>query len=54
VPREVELYDPRALPRLEVRPGLTCLWQIGGRSDLDFEQQMSLDIEYIDRVEPID
>ena len=54
VPREVELYDPRALRRLEVRPGLTCLWQIGGRSDLDFDQQVSLDIEYIDRVRPLD
>jgi len=53
VPREVVLYDPRALRRLEVRPGLTCLWQIGGRSDLDFEQQVSLDIEYIDRVRPL-
>jgi lipopolysaccharide/colanic/teichoic acid biosynthesis glycosyltransferase len=53
VPREVVLYDPRALRRLEVRPGLTCLWQIGGRSDLNFDQQVSLDIEYIDRVRPI-
>ena len=53
LPREVELYDPRALRRLEVRPGLTCLWQIGGRSDLTFDQQVSLDIEYIDRVQPL-
>jgi lipopolysaccharide/colanic/teichoic acid biosynthesis glycosyltransferase len=52
--REVALYDPRALRRLEVRPGLTCLWQVGGRSDLDFDQQVSLDLEYIDSVKPID
>ena len=50
--REVALYDPRALRRLEVRPGLTCLWQIGGRSDLSFEQQVDLDLAYIDRTRP--
>ncbi|NUP04861.1 MAG: sugar transferase [Polyangiaceae bacterium] len=52
--REVSLYDPRALRRLEVPQGLTCLWQIGGRSDLTFDEQVSLDIEYIDRVKPLD
>ena len=50
--REVALYDNRALRRLEVKPGLTCLWQVRGRSDLSFEEQVSLDIEYIDRVRP--
>lgn len=50
--REVALYDPRALRRLEVKPGLTCLWQVSGRSDLSFEQQVELDIEYIDRTHP--
>jgi lipopolysaccharide/colanic/teichoic acid biosynthesis glycosyltransferase len=50
----VALYSPRALRRLEVTPGLTCLWQIGGRSDLTFEQQVELDIEYIDRVKPLE
>ena len=48
--REVRLYDPRALRRLEVTPGLTCLWQVRGRSDLSFEQQVALDLEYIDKV----
>lgn len=52
--REVKDYDPRALRRLEVPQGLTCLWQIGGRSDLTFEQQVELDIEYIDKTRPID
>ena len=46
--REVALYDPAALRRLEVTPGLTCLWQVGGRSDLSFEEQVALDVEYID------
>jgi lipopolysaccharide/colanic/teichoic acid biosynthesis glycosyltransferase len=50
--REVALYDSRALRRLEVKPGLTCLWQVRGRSDLSFSQQVELDIEYIDRISP--
>jgi lipopolysaccharide/colanic/teichoic acid biosynthesis glycosyltransferase len=50
--QEVLRYDARALRRLEVRPGLTCLWQVSGRSDLSFEQQVTLDLEYIDRVKP--
>lgn len=49
VPREVDLYDARARRRLEVMPGLTCLWQIGGRSDLPFERQIDLDLDFIDR-----
>ncbi len=48
--REVNEYSLTALRRLEVTPGLTCLWQIGGRSDLTFEQQVELDLEYIDSV----
>jgi lipopolysaccharide/colanic/teichoic acid biosynthesis glycosyltransferase len=50
--REVALYDNRALRRLEVKSGLTCLWQVSGRSDLSFSQQVDLDIEYIDKVKP--
>lgn len=50
--QEVVRYDARALRRLEVRPGLTCLWQVSGRSDLSFEQQVTLDLEYIDLVKP--
>lgn len=52
--REVELYDVRAARRLEVRPGLTCLWQVGGRSDLSFEEQVALDLEYVDESRPLD
>jgi lipopolysaccharide/colanic/teichoic acid biosynthesis glycosyltransferase len=50
---EVERYRAYALRRLELRPGLTCLWQVGGRSDLPFEKQVALDIEYIDRPAPL-
>lgn len=52
--REVAVYDPRALRRLEVKPGITCLWQVRGRSDLTFEQQITLDLEYIDVTRPRD
>jgi lipopolysaccharide/colanic/teichoic acid biosynthesis glycosyltransferase len=49
---EVSCYDVRAMRRLEVQQGLTCLWQVGGRSDLSFDQQVTLDIEYVDRTTP--
>jgi len=49
-PEEVERYEPWMLRRLSVRPGLTCLWQIRGRSDLGFEEWMRLDLEYVDRL----
>jgi len=47
VPREVATYKATHLRRLRVKPGITCLWQIGGRSDIDFEGQVRLDLEYI-------
>ena len=47
LPREVEHYDSHELRRLDVVPGLTCLWQVKGRSDLTFEEQVELDLEYI-------
>ena len=49
-PEEVERYEPWMLRRLSVRPGLTCLWQVHGRSDLSFEEWMRLDIEYVNRL----
>ena len=48
-PEEVEQYEPWMLRRLSVRPGLTCLWQVSGRSDLPFDEWMRLDLEYVDR-----
>jgi lipopolysaccharide/colanic/teichoic acid biosynthesis glycosyltransferase len=35
--------------RFSIRPGITCLWQISGRSSVPFETWMELDMEYIDR-----
>lgn len=44
---EVEKYTFFEMERLSVRPGLTCYWQIMGRSDLSFEQWMQLDHRYL-------
>jgi lipopolysaccharide/colanic/teichoic acid biosynthesis glycosyltransferase len=44
---EVDLYKPSDRVRLQVKPGLTCLWQISGRSSLSFEAQVQLDAKYI-------
>jgi len=53
-PRPLPLEETRALTgrhrrRLSLRPGLTCLWQVSGRSDLTFTEWMALDLEYVDR-----
>jgi exopolysaccharide biosynthesis polyprenyl glycosylphosphotransferase len=48
IPSEVEQYDPWHRRRLSMKPGLTCLWQISGRSQLSFDQWMKLDLQYID------
>jgi exopolysaccharide biosynthesis polyprenyl glycosylphosphotransferase len=48
VPREVALYSWADRRRLEVMPGLTCFWQIGGRSNIDFPEQVQLDVQYIE------
>lgn len=47
LPDEVEHYDTRAMQRLVVKPGLTGPWQVGGRSDLDFDDMVRLDLGYI-------
>ena len=49
IPQEVLQYEPWQLRRLSVRPGITCLWQISGRSRLGFDEWMRLDMEYISR-----
>jgi exopolysaccharide biosynthesis polyprenyl glycosylphosphotransferase len=46
---EVEKYSEFQRRRLAVKPGLTCLWQISGRSNLGFEEWVALDLEYIER-----
>jgi len=59
---DMSLVGPRPLPvrdyegfsedwqrrRFSIKPGITCLWQVGGRSDVPFEQWMQLDLQYLD------
>jgi len=45
---EVDKYEPDAMRRLRVRPGMTGLWQVSGRSTLDWEQTVRLDLWYVD------
>jgi lipopolysaccharide/colanic/teichoic acid biosynthesis glycosyltransferase len=47
IPSEVAQYEPWQLRRLAATPGLTCLWQISGRSCIGFQEWMRLDLEYI-------
>ncbi len=48
VPREVALYALSDHRRLLVKPGITCTWQVGGRSEIDFPGQVQLDVNYIE------
>jgi lipopolysaccharide/colanic/teichoic acid biosynthesis glycosyltransferase len=49
LPREVAHYEPRHMQRLAATPGITGLWQVRGRSELGFDEMVSLDIDYIER-----
>ncbi len=48
IPYEVECYEPWHRKRLDVKPGLTGLWQVSGRYRLSFDQMVKLDIFYIE------
>ncbi len=52
IPEEVILYERWQKRRLSMKPGLTCLWQISGRNDIDFNRWMELDLQYIDNWSP--
>ncbi|MEX0815802.1 MAG: sugar transferase, partial [Gaiellales bacterium] len=47
LPEEFATYNQREQERLSVKPGITCIWQVSGRSDLDFETWVEMDLEYI-------
>ncbi len=49
VPEEVRYYKVKQRRRLSVKPGMTCLWQVSGRNDIDFHRWMEMDLQYIDR-----
>jgi lipopolysaccharide/colanic/teichoic acid biosynthesis glycosyltransferase len=53
LPSEVEHYDAIAWRRLSVPQGVTCLWQINGRSDVSFEHWMELDNRYVGTWTPL-
>ncbi len=53
LPCEIEHYDAFARRRLQVPQGITCLWQINGRSDVSFEHWMELDNRYVDEWTPL-
>jgi exopolysaccharide biosynthesis polyprenyl glycosylphosphotransferase len=48
LPDEVARYEPDAVRRLHVQPGLTGLWQVSGRSDLPWDESLRLDLWYVD------
>lgn len=48
LPEEVEKYKFWQRRRLSVKPGIICLWQVNGRNNIDFDEWMKLDMEYID------
>jgi lipopolysaccharide/colanic/teichoic acid biosynthesis glycosyltransferase len=53
LPEEVARYEPWQRRRLSMAPGLTCLWQVSGRSEVDFDRWMELDLKYIDTWSPL-
>ncbi len=53
LPEEVSRYEPWQRRRLSMKPGLTCLWQVSGRNEVDFDRWMALDLKYIDTWSPL-
>ncbi len=53
IPSEVEEYEPWHRRRLDVRPGITGLWQVSGRSNLTFDEMVLLDLYYIENWSPL-
>ncbi|MCK5877532.1 MAG: exopolysaccharide biosynthesis polyprenyl glycosylphosphotransferase [Candidatus Marithrix sp.] len=47
LPVEVAQYNEYQYHRLDVKPGITCTWQVSGRSEISFQQQVEMDLEYI-------
>jgi exopolysaccharide biosynthesis polyprenyl glycosylphosphotransferase len=50
VPGEVSKYSLADRRRLAIKPGITCLWQISGRAEIDFSGQVQLDVDYIENL----
>src|SRR5258706_518138 len=52
IPEEVAAYHRWHRRRLSMKPGLTCLWQVSGRNNVDFDRWMQMDLQYIDNWSP--
>jgi len=52
LPQEAETYTAQERRRLSVRPGMTGLWQVSGRSDLSWDESIALDLHYVDKWTP--
>ncbi len=52
LPREVQTYDDAARRRLAVKPGMTGLWQVSGRSNLSWDESVLIDRDYVDNWRP--
>jgi lipopolysaccharide/colanic/teichoic acid biosynthesis glycosyltransferase len=52
IPEEVEKYETWQRRRLRMRPGMTCVWALEGRSRVDLNHRMALDLSYIDNWSP--
>jgi len=50
---EVDKYEQHVYRRLRVRPGITGLWQVSGRSNLDWNQTVRLDLYYVENWSPV-
>jgi len=48
LPKEVMKFENWMMTRLSVKPGLTCYWQVSGRSDIGFKEWMELDVKYVE------
>lgn len=48
LPKEVAQFETWMMRRLDVKPGLTCYWQVSGRNNIDFDDWMKLDIKYVE------
>jgi lipopolysaccharide/colanic/teichoic acid biosynthesis glycosyltransferase len=50
VPGEVCKYSLAHRRRLAIKPGITCIWQVSGRAEIDFSGQVQLDVDYIENL----
>ena len=53
LPQEVMAYWDRALRRLDAKPGITCIWQVSGRAEIPFSEQVEMDIDYVENHGPL-